>query len=217
MLAAVLSGSLYTAHWGNEVYMRMLRINWGSIAAIGEWIFTSLSRLSFYWPFSWRGLSAIILGVLLAKWVWVLFAPHAIFTANIPERASSQELGQLFGVTLTTEVASQGVALPNVQLLGVFAASAGKPGFAILKLDNTRQMGLAVGEEIVAGAKLIDVRADHVLIERAGVQQRVNLENKFPGSPNTAVLPEYGSATQPTPDNDVPGKNTTIRTRQLRR
>jgi type II secretory pathway component PulC len=188
--------------------MRMLKINMGSIGAIGDMVLASLSRLSVYWPFSWRGVSAMVLGVLLAKWFWIFLAPQATFSAAVPERAAGLEAGQLFGVAVSTEAASEGVALPNVQLLGVFAAGAGKKGFAVLKLDN-RQMGVAVGDEVAAGTKLVDVQADHVLLERAGVQQRVNLENKYAGSANGSAskgaVPAYGAAAGSKPNDVVNG------------
>jgi type II secretory pathway component PulC len=153
--------------------MRMLRVNWGTIGTIGESAIASLSRL----PFTWRGLGALILGVLLAKWFWILFAPHATFTAAMPERSAGLEAGSLFGVVAESVQTAEGVALPNVQLLGVFAASTGKKGFAVLKFDN-RQKGVAEGEEVSAGTRLVAVHADYVLLERGGAQQRVNLENK---------------------------------------
>lgn len=201
--------------------MRMLKINWGSIGTAGEVALGSLSRIPLYWPFSWRGLSAIILGVLLAKWFWILFAPHPIYTAAAPERAVAVEAGQLFGVALVTEASSQGVALPNVQLLGVFAASDSKPGFAVLKLDNSRQIGIAEGEEVAAGTRLIEVHADHVMLERTGVQQRVNLENKYAGSPNSSQLmslpPAQGAAANRIQQNEASAKNTSNRMRPPRR
>lgn len=193
--------------------MGMLRMNWGSIGTIGDAVMTALSRL----PFSWRGLSALILGVLLAQWFWILFAPHATFTAAVPERAASLEAGRLFGVAQSTESAAQGVALPNVQLLGVFAANAGKPGFAILKLDDKRQVGVAEGGEVASGTKLIAVHADHVLLEHAGVQQRVNLENKYPGAPDKGVLPANGAAARNKQNNDATEHALQKRTGQLRR
>lgn len=164
---------------------------------MGDAAMASLSRLSLYWPFTWRGAGAIALGVLLAKWIWILFAPQPVYTSSAPVRTAAMEAGQLFGVAAETETTSQGVALPNVQLLGVFAANRGKPGFAILKLDGSRQMGLAEGEEVVAGTRLIEVHANHVVLERAGVQQRVELENKFAASPASSKLmamPAYGAA-----------------------
>lgn len=174
----------------------------------------TLSRLSFYWPLSWRGLSALILGVLLANWFWVLFAPHATFTAAVPERPAGLEAGRLFGVVQSSDPASQGIALPNVQLLGVFAASAGKTGFAVLKLDDKRQVGVAEGEEVASGTRLVEVHADYVLLEHAGVQQKVNLENKYAGSSNKGTQPASGTAAT-RPNNDVTKNDLQNRLRQL--
>ena len=165
----------------------MLKISWSSIGTMAAAALTNLSRLSIYLPLSWRGLSALILGVLLAKWWWILFSPHATYTAAMPERASAAEAGLLFGVTAANDMTAQGVALPNVRLLGIFAASAGKKGFAILKLDDKRQTGVAEGEEVASGTRLLAVHDDHVLLERAGVQQRVNLETKGTGIENTGT------------------------------
>lgn len=195
--------------------MRMPAVNWGSIGTIGDTIATTLSRVSFYWPLSWRGLSALILGVLLANWFWVLFAPHATFTAAVPERPAGLEAGRLFGVVQSSDPANQGIALPNVQLLGVFAASAGKTGFAILKLDDKRQVGVAEGEEVASGTKLVEVHADYVLLEHAGVQQKVNLENKYAGSPNIATQPASGTAAATRQNNDVMKNDLHNRLRQL--
>ena len=170
--------------------MQMFRVKWGAIGAGAESAMAMLSRL----PFSWRGISAIVLGILLANWFWILFAPHATFTAVSPELTANPEAGRLFGTVTSGEVATQGVALPNVQLLGVYTASATRSGFAILKLDGTRQKGVGEGEDVVAGTKLAAVYADYVLLESAGVQQRVNLENKYAASPNKGVVPALGTA-----------------------
>lgn len=177
----------------------MLRMNGRSIGTITDTVLTILSRLSFYWPFSWRGVSALILGVLLAKWVWILFSPHATFTAAVPERPAGIEADRLFGVAASTEAATQGVALPNAQLLGVFAASRGKTGFAVLKLDDARQVGVAEGEEVAPGTRLVAVHADHVLLEHAGIKQRINLDNLSPGVSNQGI--------QAVPDAVVKQKN----------
>jgi len=210
-------GSLYTARLGNQRNMHMPRINWGTIGTTGDAIIGALSRLTIYWPFSWRSFSALILGVLLAKWFWILFAPHAIYTSAMPERAAGLEAGRLFGEVAAAASVSQGVALPNVQLLGVFAANAGKPGFAILKLDEKRQTGVAEGEEVSAGTKLLEVHADYVLLERAGVQQRINLENKYAGAPNKTVAPAFGAAARSKQENEMQGKDLQHRLRQQHR
>lgn len=136
----------------------------------------------------WRGVGALVLGALLAKWSWVLFAPHATAIAVAPERGIAVESGRVFGVAVSGVSPAGVVALPDVQLIGIFAAGAGKPGFAVLKL-NGKQIGVAVGEDVAAGAKLLEVHADYVLLERGGVQQRVDLEGKPAGAAGAGVVP----------------------------
>ncbi|BBJ00425.1 hypothetical protein FGKAn22_21170 [Ferrigenium kumadai] len=144
-----------------------------------------LARLSL----PWHGLGALALGVLLARWSWVLFAPHATATAMVPEYAIAAESGQLFGVAASAVSPVAGLALPDVRLIGVFAARVGQPGFAVLKLDDKQQVGVAVGGGVVPGTKLMEVHPDYVLLERAGVQQRVNLEGKSAGAAGAGVVP----------------------------
>lgn len=179
--------------------MRLFRMNFATFGVIADSAMSSLSRLAFYFPFSWRGLSAIILGALLAKWFWILFAPINNYTSAVPGHQAGLEAGQLFGIATSSEVASQGVALPNVQLLGVFTASAGKAGFAILKLDDKRQVGIAEGQEVASGTMLIAVHHDHVMLEHGGVQQRVNLENKYAGSRGATLNKTTSPAYVPSP------------------
>jgi hypothetical protein len=197
--------------------MRFFGITRGSAGTTIDAIAGSLSRLTLYWPISWRTLSAIVLGALLARWVWILFAPLATYTSAIPEYSTGIEAGQLFGEIASADSASVGVAIPNVQLLGVFTASPGRPGFAILKLDN-KQAGVAQGEEVAPGTKLIEVDADHVLLERAGVQQRVDLENKYANSSgNKENMKPNGDASAATPQANIAAKELQNRLRQLHR
>lgn len=127
----------------------------------------------------WYGLGALVLGVLLAKWAWVLFAPRPAAVAVAPEHAAATEAGKLFGVPVapaSSVVAA--AAWPNVRLVGVFAGKAGRSGFAVLKLDDKRQAGVAVGGSVLPGIRLAEVHPGYVLLERGGVQQRVSLEEK---------------------------------------
>jgi hypothetical protein len=163
--------------------MQMLKINRSSLGTAGDTAMRVLARL----PFSWSAVSAVVLGVLLAKWFWIIFAPQVIYTSIVPASSNSIAAGRLFGVASSNEIASQGVALPNVKLLGVFTATSQRPGFAILKLDDKRQLGIKEGEEVAAGTKLLAVHADYVVLENAGVQQTVMLENKYAAAPNKGI------------------------------
>lgn len=138
----------------------------------------------------WRMLGALVLGVMLARWSWVLFAPNASAVAVELEHGATVEAAKLFGTAVVSAVSpSEGMALPNVHLVGIFAARAGKPGFAVLKLDEKKQVGVVAGENVVPGTRLLEVHPNYVLLERAGVQQKVNLEEKAVASGIISVTP----------------------------
>ena len=111
-----------------------MRLRWFSLAT-GRENGTLLASIL------WRVLGAVVLGIVLARWSWLLFAPHATAVAVVPEHGAMMETGRLFGVAVSAVPASsvsssEGAALPNARLVGVFAARIGQPGFAVLKLDD---------------------------------------------------------------------------------
>lgn len=119
----------------------------------------------------WRVLAVLVLGAMLAQWTWALFTPRNAPVLPAEHIASDLQAERMFGSSAASSVTVQ-AALNNVRLVGVFS---GSPGFAVLELDGKRQIGLEIGKEIVAGAKLVEVAADHVIIERGGVRQSVPL------------------------------------------
>lgn len=123
----------------------------------------------------WRVVGALVLGALLARWSWLLFAPASSELAMVPSKQATVEAGQLFGLSSGT-AQDGGVVQPGAVLVGVFASSMGKPGFAVLKLGGQEQTGLGLGERTPSGAKLVEIHPDHVVLERGGARQRVDLE-----------------------------------------
>jgi len=117
------------------------------------------------WPL-WGGLLAML---LLAKHVWVLFAPaeHAIPGTTVATQSAQTE--QLFG-TVTT--ASSTASLNGIRPIGIFASR--KNGFAVM-MTETGQIGVGLGGEVAPGIRLVETHADYVILERNGVQQRVDL------------------------------------------
>ena len=135
----------------------------------------------------WHALGALVLGVMLARWSWLLLAPHATAVAVIPEHEATVEAGRLFGAAVSGASTQEG-NLPSVRLIGVFAAETGKSGFAVLRLDD-KQVGVVVGEGVAPGTKLLEVHRDYVLLERAGVQQRVDIEGAVAGAAVAGAAP----------------------------
>ena len=138
----------------------------------------------------WRLLAVIVIAAMLANWTWVFFAPRSADVLPAMPADAGFQAEHLFGIAAASGVAAQ-AALPNVRLVGVFA---GSPGFAVLELDGKRQLGLAVGQEVVAGAKLVEVAMDHVVIEQGGVRQQIALEGKV-----TAIKSATASSVQTIP------------------
>jgi len=128
----------------------------------------------------WSGIAALFIAISLAKWTWLLFAPTPLAVLPSKPDNSSAASGLLFGVAVAPSAASS--ALPNVHLIGLLS---GAKGFAILKIDGNRQLGVGLNEEISKGNKLVEIGADYVLIENNGQRLRVNLDSKVAANPKT--------------------------------
>jgi hypothetical protein len=100
------------------------------------------------------------------------------------------EAGHLFGVASLAVPTSETAPSSNLRLLGVFAPPPGRPGFAILQLENKHQVGIATGENVIPGTKLLEIHPSYVLVEHAGVQQRVKLVEKATSASGVAATPE---------------------------
>ena len=85
--------------------------------------------------------------------------------------------------------ATEEAAASNMRLVGVFAGRVGHPGFAVLKLDEKRQVGVVVGEYVIPGTKLLEAHPDYVLLEHSGGRQRVKLDVKIAASPAAGAAP----------------------------
>jgi len=116
-----------------------------------------------------------LLGYVLAYWTWAWLAPRPEPRAPAASAAAgaaglARVAGKLFGGAQRDggRPLSAGNA---VTLLGVVAASGGRPGYAILRLDAKRTVAVREGGEIETGARLAEVLADHVVIERGGARE----------------------------------------------
>lgn len=127
-------------------------------------VFAAPARLWMNWPL-WGGLLAML---LLAKHAWVLFAPPE---RAIPAAATtlSTHSAQLFGAIDTTNAAA---SLDGIRPIGIFAHS--RHGFAVM-LTGSGQVGVGLGELVAPGIRLVETNADHVVLERNGMRQRVDL------------------------------------------
>jgi len=133
--------------------------------SLGTKVFAAPARLWMNWPL-WGGLLATL---LLAKHAWVLFAPseHAVPSTAISAQSAQSE--QLFG---TVNTSTSTASLNGIRPVGIFASR--KDGFAVMQTESG-QVGVGVGGQVVPGIRLVETHPDYVILERNGLQQRVDL------------------------------------------
>ncbi|GAB4118905.1 MAG: hypothetical protein Fur0026_08560 [Sideroxydans sp.] len=129
-------------------------------------IFTAPARLWMNWPL-WGGLLATL---LLAQHAWVLFAPAERALPSNTDIPLSNRTGQLFGAANSASATTS--SLDGIHPVGIFAHST--RGFAVMQTP-TGQRGVGLGSEVAPGIRLVETHADHVILERNGVKQRVDL------------------------------------------
>jgi len=128
-------------------------------ARIGETLVASLATIA----------ALVLLACVLAYWTWTWLAPRAEVRMQAAAQAPRVESAyELFGGAQPAASAPTGVALT---LLGVAAASGGRPGHAVLRVDGRMTVVVREGEEIAPGMKLSEVHVDHVVLDHRGVRE----------------------------------------------
>jgi hypothetical protein len=130
-------------------------------------LFAILGRLWLNWPV-WGGMLATM---LLAQHVWVLFAPAERALPGNTSIPLSSRTGQLFGTTSSGGPATS--SLDGIRPVGIFAHST--RGFAVMQTP-AGQRGVGMGSEVAPGIRLVGTHTDHVILERNGAKQRVDLK-----------------------------------------
>lgn len=126
-----------------------------------------------------KRLLALTLAALLcwrmAGWTWYFFAPPARPVA--PELRGEVNLGTVsrlpwFGVEPVIPKSGPAVAT-DLKIVGLYAG--GNRPAALIAVSGQNAAAFGVGDGIVSGIRLTHVETDHVLIERNGVEERINL------------------------------------------
>ena len=121
----------------------------------------------------------MLLGLVLAYWTWTWFGPRpeprAEITAEPVGRMASANT--LFGSVPRTQAAEAPTGLA-IKLVGVMAATDGRPGYAVVQLDAKQILAVRAGEIIVPGIRLEKVYPDHVTLERSGARETVALPER---------------------------------------
>jgi general secretion pathway protein C len=113
-----------------------------------------------------------LLGLVLAYWSWAWLAPppapRAPAAGETAGRTSSA--AGLFG-TAKEGPGAAAAASSAVRLMGVVAASGGRRGHAVLRLDAKKTVAVLQGEDVEPGLRLAEVHVDHIVLERNGARE----------------------------------------------
>jgi general secretion pathway protein C len=113
--------------------------------------------------------AASLLGVVLAYWSWAWLAPAAAARAPVVTQTSpdSSSAAGLFGKAQPLSSASA------VRLTGVIAASGGRRGHAVMRLDGKKTVAVVEGDEVEPGLRLAEIQVDQIVLERNGARETV--------------------------------------------
>ncbi len=136
----------------------------------------------------------ILLGVQVAWWGWHFFAPKPsqqiedYAATSIDLQAARQLFGEVASTPTTTQAADNNT---GIRLKGVYAVD-GKTLSAAVINTGGRDTSVRLNDKITDAITLVDVKADHIIISRAGVREKIEIER---GSRTNIVA----SATTTTP------------------
>jgi hypothetical protein len=121
------------------------------------------------------------LGVGLAHVTWLAMAPRMAGAPNVVAQSVQAQPAALaarhfFRAAGGTATAQRVVTATGLVLLGVLSSPEPGAGRAILGMQGSRPALVAVGEQIADGIELHEVHADHVIVLRQGVPERVELQ-----------------------------------------
>lgn len=154
-------------------------------------------------------LLAGVLASVIAYWVVQIAAPRSPVApagaiGDARDGLDLQLAGQLFGLPGGAAPAA-GRTNSNIQVVGV---AAGPPtASAVLIVDGKPPKAFAIGDEVSAGMKLVEVRIDAAVFDRGGVRS----EAPAPLRPSIAVLtsgpqqPGAANSAAPVPTGGMPG------------
>ena len=134
---------------------------------------------------------------LLARWTWVFIVPGVQQTSNplppveLEKTAAELRSAHLFGVAgrAVTPAETRAATSLNLKLKGVFASIGKGAAVAIIQVEGKGDRPFRKGDTILPDVTLAEVYADHVLLRRSGVEERLDLERKAPPPAAVAITP----------------------------
>jgi general secretion pathway protein C len=112
-----------------------------------------------------------LLALVAAYWTWEWLAPRPESRASVAASGvDTASANGLFGKLARdrNSVSPTGIA---IRLLGIVAASAGRSGYAVMRIEPREILAVREGEDIAPGIRLAKVGTDHVILERGGTRE----------------------------------------------
>jgi general secretion pathway protein C len=162
------------------------------------------------WVVALLGAAVIVQAVRL---IWALMVPLSLLGAWQPKGAEIMPFAQRTAVFSAFDPffrgANSGPAAANVTslalvLYGISMNGATGGGSAIIAGEDGVQNSYAVGDEVVAGTRLVAVAFDHVELERGGARESLFLDQG--GDAGGANMPAQGAAGQSAAGQGVTGQ-----------
>ncbi|MEW6766117.1 MAG: type II secretion system protein GspC [Pseudomonadota bacterium] len=167
--------------------------------------FHRLSKFALQWsPRVTMALALVWLAAVLAQWTWRLvpeppvdagpLAPvQKVVPQPAPRWAETINTAALWGQpAISVSTQAQDTRLP-LTLRGVLAGA----GLALISASGQAERVYRVGDDLPGGARLRAVHEDHVLLERAGVLERLMLPKRE--LPSSASTSSGGAKSPPAP------------------
>lgn len=120
-------------------------------------------------------------GLILARWTLIFFVSAPLELPPKLEQTISTQLISVLAAHWFTPVSGQiAMATPriNFKLVGIYASTNSKPGFAVFKQADGKQLAVLINHEINSGIILQDIQPEAVVVEQQGNRQKLLLENR---------------------------------------
>ncbi|HUP29968.1 MAG TPA: type II secretion system protein N, partial [Usitatibacter sp.] len=135
----------------------------------------------------------MLLAWQLAHWTWVFLTPPRVAAA--PPSSGGVDMAAVAALFGATAPAPGGgtASVSGLRLKGVVAPTPGVAASAIFSTGAGKDLAVFIDGEVQPGVKLVEVAPGYVVLSRAGVRERIDLETaRSTASAATPAQPRQG-------------------------
>lgn len=138
----------------------------------------------------WSELSADLLqaflfligGMLLARWIWLIFSPTIPVLPPVSDQTASSHSSIILSGHWFAQPSGRDAPIApasiNFKLVGIYAPSDKKLGFAVFKQTDGKQRAVLLNQEITPGIMLRSIMPESVQVGQEGSLQTLELEKR---------------------------------------